>query len=108
MSSSGDGSESDASDSDEGCSVGHQEKLRLRILLHLVRSMANSKPRVVRTPIRSRCVRLVRIWRHGEEQKTVSSAMRRGVLRWNEGILLGKGARRMEKKCRLASIGLFL
>ena len=39
--------ESDDDDYEEASSVGHQQKLRLRILLQLVKNMAASKRRVV-------------------------------------------------------------
>ena len=42
------GNESDESEFEEGSSVGHEERLKLRILLQLIKNMAKKKPRVVR------------------------------------------------------------
>ncbi|CAM9367250.1 unnamed protein product, partial [Ectocarpus sp. 6 AP-2014] len=41
------GNESDSSDFDESSSVGHEQRVKLSILLQLVKSMAASKPRIV-------------------------------------------------------------
>lgn len=44
----GDGpNDSEGSEPDESSSVGHNERMRLRILLHLVKNMTKGKPRVV-------------------------------------------------------------
>lgn len=45
------GNESDGSEFEESSSVGHQERLKLKILLQLVKNMARSKARVVRQPL---------------------------------------------------------
>lgn len=45
------GNESDCSEFEESSSVGHQERLKLKILLQLVKNMARSKARVVRQPL---------------------------------------------------------
>ena len=43
----GNGNESDESEFEEGSSVGHEERLKLKILLQLIKNMAKKKPRVV-------------------------------------------------------------
>ncbi|CAN0298477.1 unnamed protein product, partial [Ectocarpus fasciculatus] len=40
------GNESDSSDFDDSSSVGHEQRVKLSILLQLVKSMAASKPRI--------------------------------------------------------------
>lgn len=43
----GNGNESDESEFEEVNSVGHEERLKLKILLQLIKNMAKRKPRVV-------------------------------------------------------------